>query len=172
MENWWNRWVGVAQANMQVHATPALDCDKMISDFADLGCDVVIFNAGGIYALYPTTVPYHTLNPFMNGRGVLGEVVDAAHKHGVKIIGRVDFSLAMDSVYGHHPEWFAHDPEGQPIPWGEPRPGNYDILYYYTCLNSPYRNEAVAIPVLERQRMVSERRLSGQHFPWKGLGFP
>jgi hypothetical protein len=121
--------------------------------------NVMIFNAGGIYAWYPTSVKHHIRNPELGDRDILGEIVEAAHDEGMRFVARVDFSLADDSVFQHHPEWFARDVAGEPMLIGEPRPGRWSKLYA-TCPNGPYRNEGVAFPVLAE--IV-------EHYPVDGL---
>ncbi len=145
---WWQKPLRIVQTNLQVVDTPQIDpAEVMCRLREELHANAVIFNAGGIYAWYPTEVPYHFINPFMAGRDLLGEVVEAAHQNDLKFIARVDFSKADDSIYQQRPEWFVKDADGQPHAVGEPRYGPWSLLYA-TCANGPYRNEAVAYEVL------------------------
>jgi hypothetical protein len=144
---WWRRPLRISQTNLQVRDTPRYRPEVFMRQLAEMHNNVAIANAGGIYAWYPTRVPDHTLNPFLDGRDFVGECVEAAHAHGMYFVARVDFSLADDAIYARHPDWFARDRDGQPVLVGEPRPGPWSLLYY-TCPNAPYRNEAVAFPVL------------------------
>lgn len=114
---------------------------------AEMDNNVAIANAGGIYAWYPTTIANHIVNPFLDGRDFVQECVSAAHANGMYFVGRVDFSLADDTVFARHPDWFVRDRAGEPVIVGEPRPGPWGLLYY-TCPNAPYRNDALAFPVL------------------------
>jgi len=146
--SWWQEPLRIVQTNLQVVDTPRIDPAEVMRRLRqELHANVVIFNAGGIYAWYPTEVPYHFVNPFMEGRDLLGEAIEAAHQNSLKFIARVDFSKADDSIYQQRPEWFVKDAEGQPRAVGEPRYGPWSLLYA-TCANGPYRNEAVAYPVL------------------------
>jgi hypothetical protein len=147
--NWWQEPLRIVQVNLQVVDTPQLDPDEVMRQLKeDLHANCVVFNAGGIYAWYPTDVPSHIVNPHMDGRDLLGESVGAAHKYGMRYIARVDFSKADDSIYHQHPEWFAVGPQGQPRPMGEPRYGPWSLLYA-TCTNGAYCGEAVAHPALK-----------------------
>jgi len=92
--------------------------------------NVAIANAGGIYAWYPTEVPDHNVNPFLEGRDFVRECVDAAHANGMHFVARVDFSLADDAIYARHPDLFARDKDGSPIIIGEPRPGPWGLLLW------------------------------------------
>ena len=148
-DNWWQKPLRIVQVNLQVADSSLLDPDEVMRQLKEeLRANCVVFNAAGIYAWYPTRVPFHFVNPFMGGRDLLGGAVEAAHKYGLKFIARVDFSKADDSIYQQHPEWFAKDPQGQPRAMGEPRYGPWSLLYA-TCSNGPYCAEAVAFPALE-----------------------
>lgn len=148
-DNWWQKPLRIVQVNLQVVDSPLLDPDEVMRQLKEeLRANCVVFNAGGIYAWYPTSVPFHFINPFMEGRDLLGEAVEAAHEYGMKFIARVDFSKADDSAYHQHPEWFVKDPQGQPRAIGEPRYGPWSLLYA-TCTNGPYCAQAVAFPALE-----------------------
>jgi hypothetical protein len=129
--------------------SPLLDPDEVMRQLSEeLHANCVVLNAAGIYAWYPTRVPFHFVNPFMDGRDLLGGAVEAAHKYGMKLVARVDFSKADDSIYQQHPEWFVKDPQGQPRAMGEPRYGPWSLLYA-TCTNSAYCGEVVAFPAME-----------------------
>lgn len=146
---WWQAPLRIVQVNLQVVDTPLLDPDEVMRQLREeLHANAVVFNAGGIYAFYPTQVPHHFPNPYLEGRDLLGESVEAAHRHGLKYIARVDFSKADDSIFHQRPEWFAKTPEGQPLAVGEPRYGPWSLLYA-TCTNGGYCGEDVAHPVME-----------------------
>jgi len=144
---WWQKPLRISQTNLQARETPRIIPSKVMGELAAMHNNVAISNAGGIYAWYPTEIPNHVRNPFLDGRDFLGEAVKACHENGMHFVGRVDFSLADDSVFQLHPDWFVRDPSGEPVIVGEPRPGNWSLLYA-TCPNGPYRNEAVAFTVL------------------------
>ena len=157
--HWWRQPLRISQTNLQARDTPRYQPAAFMRQLAGMRNNVAIANAGGIYAWYPTDVANHTLNPYLEGRDFVGECVEAAHANQMYFVARVDFSLADDAIYARHPAWFARDREGQPIIVGEPRPGPWGLLYY-TCPNAPYRNAAVAFPVL--------RELLGR-YPLDGL---
>ena len=145
---WWQNPLRIVQTNLQVVDTPRIKPKEVIRQLKeDLHANTIVFNAGGIYAWYPTEVPFHFVNPFMEGRDLLGGIVEAAHESDMKVIARVDFSKTDDSTYHQHPEWFVKGPDGQPQAIGEPRYGPWSLLYA-TCANGPYRNEAVAYPAI------------------------
>ena len=147
--DWWKEPHRFVQFNLQVKDAPYINAEEIILYARDqMRAEGIMLNAGGIYAWYPTSVPYHQINPYMGNRDIFGEFAAAAKKHGLKILARVDFSKTTEKTFADHPEWFALKSDGTPNITGEPRFGDWDMLYW-TCGNSPYRNEAVAMPVLK-----------------------
>jgi len=163
---WWRRVLRVAQTNLQARDTPGYRPEVFMRQLAEQGNNVAIANAGGIYAWYPTEVPDHNVNPFLEGRDFVRECVDAAHANDMYFVARVDFGLADDAIFARHPDWFVRDKDGAPIIVGEPRPGPWGLLYA-TCSNGPYRNEAVAFKVL--RELTSRFQLDGLFI--NGAGF-
>ncbi len=148
-QTWAHEALRIVQVNMQVVDTPVTDPAEIMRQLKhDLHANAVVFNAAGIYAWYPSEVPGHFVNPFMEGRDLLGEALEAAHRLDMRFIARVDFTKADDSIYHQHPDWFVKDVDGQPVAIGEPRYGPWSLLYA-TCTNGPYCGEAVAFPVME-----------------------
>ena len=60
---WWKRPLRVIQTNLQVLDTPRMDEARIAAQIEDLGANVLVVNVGGIYAWYPTALPFHTVNP-------------------------------------------------------------------------------------------------------------
>ena len=147
--DFWKSPMTSVQFNLQVKDTRHVRPDALFKFAKDsLYADAIMFNAGGAYAWYPTKVPFHHMNPFMEGRDLLGEASAAAKKYDLKLLARVDWSRMRDVVYPQKPDWFAVDAAGYPQTIGEPRYGSWGLLYH-TCASSPYRNEAVALPALK-----------------------
>ncbi len=130
MAHWWQEPFRLVQTNLRlidVRRDPA----DLVNDVQQLGGNALMVNAGGIYAFYPTELPYHVRNPFLGG-DFLGEVVRRAHDAGLKVIARCDFSKQHKALYDTHPDWFVLTPEGAPE--------IYNGLYQ-TCLSGPYYQE-------------------------------
>ena len=145
---WWHKPLRVIQPNLQVRDTDRIDAERLADQLAELGANTIVFNVGGIYAWYATNVDNHTRNGFLPVQGdLLADVIEACHRRGLRFIARYDFSKAEDAVYLRHPEWFVRDGSGEPHVLGARRPGQWSLLMS-TCINSAYRAEAVAIPVL------------------------
>lgn len=166
--NWWDSPLIVVQTNLQIADTDKIDAEELMKQLKDrLKADVVVFNAAGIYAWYPTKIPFHNINPFMGNRDILKEVIESAHRFGIRFIARTSIGHAEDWIYHQHPEWFIHDEEGNPILIGEPRPGAWSLLYA-TCPNSPYQGEAVAYKIYEE--IIDNYDIDGFFITF--IGFP
>ena len=148
-EQWWKLPSRVIQMNLQVMDTPQMSAERLAQDVCELGGNVLVINVGGIYAWYPSKVPYHHVNEWLPGdRDLLGDIVEECHKKGVYVAARFDFSKADDSAYLQKPQWFVRNPDGTPHAYGMERPGPWSILYS-TCINGGYRNHEAAVPILK-----------------------
>ncbi len=162
--DWWKKRMVIVQTNLQAADTAKIDPEALAEQVLNLDADALVFNVGGIYGWYPSTVPNHHVNEFLDlDADLLGRVIRACHKRNIKFIARYDFSLAHDDTYSLHPEWFTMSPDRKPTLAGEKRPGNWDLLLT-TCINSAYCREAVAIPVL--QESLAKYDIDGVFFNW------
>ncbi|BFP40524.1 hypothetical protein FGF1_13690 [Flavobacteriaceae bacterium GF1] len=147
--DWWKAPHRFLQFNLQVKDAPLIDAEELILYAKDtLRAEGIMLQTAGIYAWYPTKVPYHNKNPYMEGRDVFGELNSAAKKHGLKVLARTDWSKTTEDTYADFPEWFVLDSEGSPSYNTLKRPGLFDKLID-TDGAGPYRNEAVAIPAMQ-----------------------
>lgn len=77
---------------------------------------------------FPTMVG--KMHPGIQGRDILGEVIELCHKAGIHVV--VYFSLIFDLwAYREHPDWKIYDAKGQPAADAS--------RYGVCCPNSPYR---------------------------------
>lgn len=143
---WWKHLHRIVQTNLQLDQAD-MDVERLVRDLKDLNADGLVFNVGGIYAWYPSQVPFHTVNPLLKGRDLVGEVVEACHKAGILFIARFDFSKAEDATYFQRPEWFIRLEGNKPQVVAPDRPGAWSLLMS-TCTNGEYQREGVAFPVL------------------------
>jgi hypothetical protein len=113
-----------------------LDSDRLIQQLMDLNANVVLFPTGGIVAHYPTQVPFHYASAYLPaGRDLVGEVVQKAHAHGIRVMSRFEWSMIMHKeAYDAHPDWFQRQDNGKPNIWN----GGY-----LTCVNGGYIQEQV-----------------------------
>jgi hypothetical protein len=129
--------------NMRDLDVRGMDFDRFVAESVSLNANAVVISAGGIIAFYPSDIPGHQVSDLLEGRDFIGEVTTRAKAAGLRVIARVDFSSAQESVASAHPDWLARNRAGAVI---DDR-GIKDV--YATCPNSPYRGDGFAGPVLE-----------------------
>lgn len=148
-ELWWKKPLRVIQTNLQVKDTPKMNPSKIAGEIFEMAGNVLVMNVGGIYAWYQSRIPYHHINEYLpKDSDLLKEIIDECHARGVRVVARFDFSKTDDYVYQEKPQWFVREPDRTPRAYGLHRPGDWSILYS-TCINAGYRNEELAVPVLE-----------------------
>ncbi len=115
-DGWWRQPFSVFQSNLQeIDAT--LDVEQALDFIQEYGADTWLINTGGIASFHPTDLPFQTRVPYLADRpsgDLIGDAVEAAHRRGVKIISRMDFSKVAQPIAAEHPEWLFVSPTGQP----------------------------------------------------------
>jgi hypothetical protein len=113
MKPWYQQPYRMVQTNLRM--TDALMDPRAVARQArEFGATVLLFNIGGIFAFYPTELPLHARNPMLKG-DLLGEIIEAAHSEGLRLVGRFDLSKSTRKTYEEHPDWFVHNRQGAPI---------------------------------------------------------
>lgn len=131
MSKWWlEKPMRLIQTNLR-EIDANLDVEEYITSLKDFSADVVLFNVGGIVANYPTDLEFHYKNPYMQG-DFLGNVITRAHKEGIRLIARFDFSRLNEEHANQHPEWLYKSIKGEHV--------NYNGQVH-TCLNGYYQQE-------------------------------
>jgi hypothetical protein len=150
---WWRgHLMRIYHPNVREFEQADLDVPQFIADCQATQADSIVVSAGGIYAFYPGEVPYHYVSPIIGERDLLGEIVEEARRHGLRVIARVDFAQARENVYNDHPEWFSRDATGEVVRAGS---------YYRTCPMGGYQGEEFAHPVL--REMIGRYGVDGFH---------
>lgn len=145
---WWKKPLRVVQTNLQIIDTPLMQPKKIALEIEEMAGNVLVINAGGIYAWYQSKIKYHHINEYLSKDfDLLEDIIKECHKKNIKVVARFDFSKTDDHVYQEKPEWFVRQSDMSPKAFGVTRPGNWSLLYL-TCINSGYRSEEFAIPVL------------------------
>lgn len=135
---WWMtepiRWL---QTNLR-ETNSSLDPKKFIDDVVAFNANVLMLNAGGITAHYPSNIQYEYVSPYLpKGRDMFGEVLKEAHARKIRVVSRWDFSKTHKEVFDAHPEWFFKMSDGQPA--------IYNGLYL-ACINGDwYHKKALEI---------------------------
>lgn len=126
---WWERNnLRLIQHNLR-ECDANLDVDGLIDELKQFSANVLMMNAGGIFAFYPTKLQYHYRTPHQH-KDLLGEAVAKAHVAGMRFIARFDFSKAHESIFQKKPEWFYRTKEGLAVNYGG---------IVHTCLNGWYQ---------------------------------
>jgi len=156
---WWKEHlVRIHHPNVSEYEFQGLDVKRFIADCKAVGAEAIVVSAAGIYAFYPSKVPNHYISPVIGKRDLVGEIVAEAHTQGLRVIARVDFGKARESVLKEHPEWFRRDANGQPVP---ARTG------YRTCPVGGYQNEEFAHPVV--RELLTNYKVDGIHVNSSGF---
>lgn len=100
----------------------------MVGEIAACGANVMLANAGGVVAWYPTALPYQRINPYLRS-DFLAEVTDAAHKRGIRVLARLDITKGYAEDLEGHPDWFRVAADGRPVLVRE---------LAETCFSGPY----------------------------------
>ncbi len=130
MQHWWHKYPWrVVQPNFREIDTLNFDPDQFVSDLKSFHCNVVMLNAAGILANYPTKLSDHPLNPNID-QFDLKHLVNLCHKNGIRAIARTDFSKILRPVYERHPDWAYKTPEGEIVDYNG---------CVHTCLNGGYQ---------------------------------
>lgn len=93
-----------------------MDVEATLDFIEAFGCNVWLVNGGGIMSFYPSNLEHQTRNPFLSRRpsgDLFGDAVAAAHKRGIRVMARMDFSKVSADVAERHPDWLFVDPQGQ-----------------------------------------------------------
>ena len=92
-KGWWlTEPVSLIQTNLR-ETDSDLDPKALIKWVKEFPFNTILFSFGGITAHYPTNVSYHHKSDYLPaGKDLVGAVLNEAHKSGIRVIGRYDFS--------------------------------------------------------------------------------
>jgi hypothetical protein len=120
-----------------------LDPEALVEELLAMRATGSICMGGGFSAWYPTAVEGQPRNPHLQG-DVLGGVVAAAQRRGLRVLARMDISKGRPELAARHPDWFARRPDGSlATVWEMPQ----------ICATGPFwteRNPAILHEVLAR----------------------
>lgn len=139
MTDWWhNRPWRLIQTNLREIDMQDIDAERVVADLQRFKATILMINAAGIIASYPTRLPFHFQSPFLQGDS-LQEIIAACHQAGIRIIARTDFSKIRRPVYEAYPHWAYLSPQGQVVDY------NGDIA---VCINGEYQQQ-YALQIIE-----------------------
>jgi hypothetical protein len=109
---WWEGYPWrLVQTNLRETDMRDIDAARYVESLLDLNATVAMVNTSGIIASYPTALPFHTQNAFLQGDG-LESIVAACHENGIRVIARTDFSKVRPELHERHPEWATMTADG------------------------------------------------------------
>ena len=91
-----------------------MDVDEYVQSLLDVSATMVVFNVGGIRAMYPTQLPFHYKSPFLKG-DLVGEALTKLHENGIRFIARFDISEIHESIAAQKPEWLYVGTDGKNV---------------------------------------------------------
>ena len=133
MGSWWmQKPMRMIQTNLR-EIDASLDVEEYVQKLKEYSANVVLFNVGGIVANYPTKLPFHYKNPYMND-DLAGKVLDRVKQEGIRFGARFDFSKVNEVLAEEHPEWLYVSPGGNII--------NYNGQVMHVLMEGINRNTA------------------------------
>jgi len=135
-KNWWIKPIRAVTLELPAADIKTLNVKEIVGRLASYGVNMINAFAisywpGGIAYYQSRIAPRH---PDLRDRDVLAEVIDEAHKHGIKVIAYVNCLWGNKDLYEKHPGWAQRRVDGKPTAW--------DPTYTSVamCPNSPYRD--------------------------------
>ena len=114
MANWWESPFRIFQTNIR-EIDAGLDVERHVAEIKEMGANTWLLNTAGIVSFYPSKLPFQHPSPWLKDRpsgDLIADAVDAAHRQGVRVVSRIDFSKLHQDVYEEHPDWFFVDASG------------------------------------------------------------
>jgi hypothetical protein len=140
MADWWQtkQW-RLIQTNLREIDMRDINAARVVADLQAFKANVLMINAAGIIASYPTQLPFQYQSPFLTGDS-LHDILDACHAAGIRVIARTDFSKVRRPLYEQHPDWAYVSPQGQIVDY------NGDV---HVCINGPYQQHYALLIIEE-----------------------
>lgn len=135
---WYDRPLRIVQTVLRQSDARTFDPTATLDYVQRLNGDVLVVNAGGVYAWYSSQVPGHRQVQGLPD-GTLEALTTMARQRQVRLLLRVDFRGGHHDVFLRHPEWFSYDANGEPLMTAGLHAANPI---------SPYRNEAYGFPIV------------------------
>lgn len=146
---WWHHPFRIFQTNIR-EVDSGLDVPGVVQDIVGMNCTVWLLNVGGIVSHYPSRLDHQHPSPWLKDRAsgdLIGDAVAEAHRNGVRVMARCDFSKLHADQFEAHPDWFFVGTDG--------KPQFYNDLYS-ACPSGPYYQEKafeVIAEILDRYQV-------------------
>ncbi len=131
MKYWWQDcdW-RMIQTNLRETDMADIDAERFAADLKRFSATVVLINAAGIIASYPTTLPFHFQSPHLTGDS-LADIIRVCHREGIRVLARTDFSKIRRALYEEHPSWAYRTAAGDIVDF------EGDV---HACINGEYQH--------------------------------
>ena len=134
MNDWWKDYPWrLIQTNLREIDMGDIHAAQVVSDLQAFKATILMINAAGIIASYPTALPYQFQSPYLTGDSLL-QIIEACHAEGIRVFARTDFSKIRRPIYELHPEWAYRSAHGQIVDY------NGDV---HVCVNSWYQQQGI-----------------------------
>ena len=139
MTDWWNNrpW-RMIQTNLREIDMRDILASRVVEDLRAFKANVLMINAAGIIASYPTRLAFHFQSPYLTGDS-LKDILAACHAADIRVIARTDFSKVRRPIHEMHPDWAYRTADGQIVDY------NGDV---HVCLNGGYQQD-YALKIIE-----------------------
>ncbi|PNV60149.1 hypothetical protein C0033_20110 [Clostridium sp. chh4-2] len=132
MKHWWEGYPWrMIQTNLREIDMESIDAERYVGELKEFGATVVLLNAAGIIASYPTNLEFQEKSRYLHGDS-LKRIIEVCRNQGIRVIARTDFSKIRYGVYEKHPEWAYRTSQGEIVNY------NGDV---HTCLNGEYQQK-------------------------------
>ena len=139
MANWWDTYAWrQIQTNLREIDMLDIRADQVVRDLQAFKATLLMINAAGIIASYPTDLPFHFQSPYLTGDS-LAQIIEACHAADIRVVARTDFSKVRRPIYEMHPEWAYISPKGEIVDY------NGDIA---VCISGDYQQH-YALQIIE-----------------------
>ena len=140
MGDWWrNRPWRMIQTNLREIDMRDISAARVVADMKAFAANVLMLNAAGIIASYPTDLPFHFQSPHLTGDG-LDAIIAACHDADIRVIARTDFSKMRRPIYEAHPEWAYVSGKGKIVDY------NGDV---HACINGGFQQDCAPLIIRE-----------------------
>jgi hypothetical protein len=113
MTDWWqDRPWRLIQTNLREIDMRDIRAARVVADLQAFKANVLMINAAGIIASYPTQLPFQFQSPYLTGDS-LQDIIAACHAADIRVIARTDFSKVRRPIYEQHPDWAYIRPQGE-----------------------------------------------------------
>lgn len=161
-DRWWEKPIRNLHITIRECDVETFDAERLIADVIHLNVNYLTFLTAGYFAIYPSQIPFNRPARGLGDKDLCRDIVETAHRHGLKVGTCVDTALGSRELLDSHPEWFARDIEGRPI-----LATSQHGQLYSTCSMGPYIDEYI-LEIMREQ--LTKYDFDGAQYTALGFG--